>query len=141
MRLRNKKTGRVFDVMVREKSNGDGEYSIIVCNLRALRMGRSISSFLGEYDSLAKLYEDWEDYKPTEPLIKDEEIRKAVRAWAEANKIEEVAVLAHLVWGENKTEIAKSGDANLRIVFSGDLGIKMWTGVITVLCGEKECES
>ena len=27
-------------------------------------------------------------YKPTEPLIKDEKIRKAVRAWAEANDIE-----------------------------------------------------
>ena len=28
--------------------------------------------------------------KPTEPLIKDENIRKAVRAWAEVNSIEEV---------------------------------------------------
>ena len=28
--------------------------------------------------------------KPTEPLIKDEKIRKAVRAWAEANEICEV---------------------------------------------------
>lgn len=89
MWLRNKKTGRVFDVMVREKSNGDGEYSIIVCNLRAIRSARSVNCILGEYDSLAKLYEDWEDYKPTEPLIKDEKVRKAVRAWAEANGIDE----------------------------------------------------
>lgn len=55
MKLRDKKTGKVFDVIVREKSNGDGEYSIIVCNLRALRSARSVSSILGEYDSLAKL--------------------------------------------------------------------------------------
>lgn len=34
--------------------------------------------------SLEELNEHWEDYKPIEPLIKDEKIRKAVRAWAEA---------------------------------------------------------
>ncbi len=39
------------------------------------------------YYSLAELNADWEDYKPAEPLIKDEKIRKAVRAWAEANEI------------------------------------------------------
>ena len=39
------------------------------------------------YYSLAELNSDWEDYKPKEPLIKDEKIRKAVRAWAEANGI------------------------------------------------------
>lgn len=76
MKLRNKKMGKVFDVIVREKSNGDGEYSIIVCNLRALRSARSVSPILGEYDSLDKLNEEWEDYKPTEPLIKDEKVKK-----------------------------------------------------------------
>ena len=39
------------------------------------------------YYSLAELNADWEGYKPAEPLIKDEKIRKAVRAWAEANEI------------------------------------------------------
>ena len=38
-------------------------------------------------NSLAELNEEWEDYKPKEPLIKDEKVRKAVRAWAEANDI------------------------------------------------------
>lgn len=37
--------------------------------------------------SLEELNEHWEDYKPIEPLIKDEKIRKAVRAWAKANNI------------------------------------------------------
>ena len=36
------------------------------------------------YQSLAELNSEWEDYAPKEPLIKDEKIRKAVRAWAEA---------------------------------------------------------
>lgn len=84
MKLRNKKTGKVFDVIVREKSNGDGEYSIIVCNLRALRSARSVSSILGEYDSLAKFNEDWEDYKPIEPLIDDKDIRNRLKKWMEA---------------------------------------------------------
>ena len=40
-----------------------------------------------DYYSLAELNQDWEDYAPSEPLIKDEKIRKAIRAWAEANVI------------------------------------------------------
>ena len=36
--------------------------------------------------------EDWEDVEPKEPLIKDEKFRKAVRAWAEANNTEKVAI-------------------------------------------------
>ena len=42
------------------------------------------------YSSIEKFNEDWEDYMPKEPLIKDEKIRKAVRAWAEANNIRAV---------------------------------------------------
>lgn len=33
---------------------------------------------------------DTDVYEPTEPLIKDEKIRKAVRAWAEANSLKEI---------------------------------------------------
>ena len=42
------------------------------------------------YFSLSELLDEWEDYKPKEPLIKDEKIRKAVRAWAEANEVSQV---------------------------------------------------
>ena len=135
MKLRNKKTGKVFDVIVREKSNGDGEYSIIVCNLRALRSARSVSSILGEYDSLAKFNEDWEDYKPTEPLIKDEKIRKAVRAWAEALKVDTIRF-------ERFSQGFLFGDGNVysSINFDGcvfDLADgKEYT--ITELCGEEK---
>lgn len=38
-----------------------------------------------DYDTLADLVGEWEDYTPKEPLIKDEKIRKAVRAWAVPN--------------------------------------------------------
>ena len=138
MKLRNKKTGKVFDVIVREKSNGDGEYSTIVCNLRSPGSARSVSPILGEYDSLAKLNEEWEDYTPAEPLIKDEKIRKAVRAWSEAEGIEEVAVMCHLVWGEKMTEIVRISNAKQEITFKGDLEIKTGNYTITELCGEEK---
>lgn len=44
------------------------------------------------YDSLETLYKEWEDYTPKEPLIKDEKIRKALRAWADANDEKEINV-------------------------------------------------
>ena len=42
------------------------------------------------YFSLSELLDEWEDYVPKDPLIKNEKIRKAVRAWAEANNIRAV---------------------------------------------------
>ena len=66
MNLRNKKTGEVKKMW---KDN--------IC--------LSFSDCNKVYYSLAELNSEWEDYTPKEPLIKDEKIRKAVRAWAEAN--------------------------------------------------------
>lgn len=66
MKLRNKKTGEVKKMW---KDN--------IC--------LSFGDCNKVYYSLAELNDDWEDYKPAEPLIKDEKIRKAIRAWAEAN--------------------------------------------------------
>lgn len=63
MKLRNKKTGEV------EKC----EAITVQTDVR-----------INDYSSLAEVNEEWEDYKPAAPLIKDEKIRKAVRAWAEA---------------------------------------------------------
>lgn len=91
MKLRNKKTGEIFDTIIREKGGGD-TYSIIVCNIKEYSHPPIYRCILGEYDSLAKLNEDWEDYKLAEPLIKDEKIRKAVKAWAEVNVIKKIIV-------------------------------------------------
>lgn len=75
MKLRNKKTGEIVDdVQYRNYSFDDG-------------FGLRTSEKDYKYKTLAKFIEEWEDYKPTEPLIKDEKIRKAVRAWAEANGV------------------------------------------------------
>lgn len=72
MKLRNKQTGEIMD---------DAEYrNYSVPGGFGFRMNGKE----WEYHSLTELNEEWEDYDPAEPLIKDEKIRKAVRAWADA---------------------------------------------------------
>lgn len=88
MKLRNKKTGEICELASirqywREEKDGGMGY----CLITSLVDGGE--QFV--YNSLAELNEEWEDYKPAEPLIKDEKIRKAVRAWAEVNGIKSVA--------------------------------------------------
>lgn len=70
MKLRNKKTGE------------HGNYQVISAG-NLIRVRGYISDESWQYDCLADFNDKWEDYKPAEPLIKDEKIRKAVRAWAE----------------------------------------------------------
>lgn len=74
MKLRNKKTGDIWDF--------DGGFAMKASHETAERAG-AVSGVLTCYaDSLAELNEEWED---VEPLIKDEKIRKVVRAWADGN--------------------------------------------------------
>lgn len=77
MKLRNKKTGEIWDIpKMRHPTMQEDDISFFV-------YGKN-EGHLFSYKSLAELNEEWEDYNPAEPLIKDEKIRKAVRAWAEA---------------------------------------------------------
>lgn len=74
MKLRNKMTGDLGDLQISQKhivvtvGNGSSEVSMSI------------------YKSLNELNKEWEDYAPKEPLIKDEKIRKVVRAWAKVNR-------------------------------------------------------
>ena len=72
MKLRKKKTGAIVECE-----------NIVFTHCNALAL--DWEQYTPNVNSLAELNEEWEDYKPAEPLIKDEKIRKAVRAWAEAN--------------------------------------------------------
>ena len=77
MKLRNRKTGEIIElvlIQIDDKHSNDHELEMIY----------------GEPITLEVLNKYCEDYKPTEPLIKDEKIRKAVRAWAEALGLQEV---------------------------------------------------
>lgn len=124
MRLRNKKTGEIrnaVDIDMYTDSVylqvSDGEFN-----------NKTI-----EYHSLAELLDEWEDYNPKEPLIKDEKIRKAVRAWAEANDIMEINVASsgYELWG---------GIDDWCIHFGGNpfKNIKPLKYTIEELCGDEE---
>ena len=84
MRLRNKKTGEIVEPL----STGPIDLYFYPNEYKG---GDDIER--ETYQSLAELNDEWEDYKPKEPLIKDEKIRKAVRAWAEANGREYLLVI------------------------------------------------
>lgn len=75
MRLHNKRTGKIIECE-----------NIVFAHCNAY--GLDWEQYASNANSLAELNEDWEDYTPAEPLIKDEKIRKAVRAWAEACDVE-----------------------------------------------------
>ena len=120
MKLRNKKTGEIIESacigVFKHKSSGDCE-----------RVDT-------EARSLEKFFEVWEDYAPKEPLIKDEKIRKAVRAWADINNIIEVCYDA--VWNAFRMD---------DFVCSFDYDFDRYDGLvdgchytIAQLCGEEE---
>ncbi len=140
MKLRNKNTGEVFDALIREKG-GAGSYSLIVCDIKSYEQSKSTLDathfVLDEYETLTELNEDWEDYKPAEPLIKDEKIRKAVRAWADANEISE-AQYDRYTSGFS----ASDADHNLLSMISFDGFVFMFVDgeyyTIDELCGEEE---
>ena len=126
MKLRNKKTGEIVD---------GGFILIPAC-----------TGFIGNpTKSLAELNEEWEDYAPKEPLIKDEKIRKAVRAWAEANdygKDEEYQYEDFSTgWKSWSLEHHQNGDDN-EIHFNGGIDFRKMNhqGYYTIaeLCGEEE---
>lgn len=132
MKLRNKKTGEIKDVESLGHADSlrrDFGYQVTLSwnkmdNLDECRT----------YKTLAELNEEWEDYTPSEPLIKDEKIRKAVRAWAEATKIKSV-------WYDcyHHTLRNRHTQADKHIGCGEALGLyedRLYT--ISELCGEEE---
>lgn len=121
MRLRNKKTGEIKSI---EEIIRDAFLS-------------------NELDSLKSIDAIWEDVDDTNdtniPLIKDERIRKAVKAWADAN-----GVKAARYRDDNYQFIAEDTDLGSMIEFE-TMREKLeheHTYTITELCGEEEeCES
>jgi hypothetical protein len=75
MKLRNKKTGEV----------------VVEVNKIGLVWNRfGMPADIGQYDSLAELNEEWEDYAPKEPRINNEDARDAVYSWALSLQVHEV---------------------------------------------------
>ena len=63
MKVRNKKTGEIWDIV-----------KVLTCDYPS-------------YETLKQLNEDWEDCTPKEPLIKDDKIREIIRLWAKVNGV------------------------------------------------------
>lgn len=124
MKLKNKKTGEIERVTMMASYSG-GELQI----RHYPDEDFEADSQFKEYHSLAELNEEWEDYKPAEPLIKDEKIRKAVRVWAEAEEIESTYYKV--------PDTFESIDGTARIEF-GVFGFDEGRYTIAELCGEEQ---
>lgn len=127
MKLRNKKTGEIGQIGYVATQDGQ----IIVEDISGQEYPYSV---ICSYGTLEELNKEWEDYKPKEPLIKDEKIRKAVRAWAEANELEpdyEVKYDADM-YGLNSWQT----DINFNYRIDGLEHNEEYT--IAELCGEEE---
>lgn len=124
MRLRNKETGKVqtCDMVVITDEKIDGEIA-------------SLNKHTFIFRSIEQFNDEYEAYKPVEPLIKDEKIRKAVKAWAEANDFTNEIEVRSLNAG------TRFSDGHWSIEFIGyfiyDLKIDS-TYTIDELCGEEE---
>lgn len=93
-----------------------------------------------DFGTLAELNEYWEDYGPKESLIKDEKIRKAVRAWAEANRTKYVWVSTalkgiHLMQDFEHLQLTEYKQS---ITFECEADFKSGNYTIAELCGEEE---
>ena len=102
---------------------------------------RGISYTIVHKDQLEKnpnILTDWfEEIKPAEPLIKDEKIRKAVRAWAEANDVLEVFI--DRIGDGTYIELYDEDDGRRRISALRPAGLKTGEAyTIAELCGEEE---
>ena len=125
MKLRNKKTGEIVESacigIFKHQSSGDCE---------------RIDT---EARSLAKVLEYWEDYTPQEPLIEDEKIRKAVRAWVNANRWTDDVRLEFNDFGYHESWSLEQHTDNNEIHFSGRMPNCMHKQLYTIteLCGEE----
>ena len=128
MKLRNKKTGEIVEPL----SSGPIDLYFYPNEHESRAMISRMT-----YKSLAELNDDWEDYRPVDPLIKDEKIRKAVRAWAEANEISQ-AQFDRYISGFS----ASDDEHNILSMISFDGFVFMFVDgkiySIAELCGEEE---
>lgn len=128
------KAGEIFEIFdgnlykINESDGEDTEYEVMVYHASTLK-------------KFPNILEDWfepidaEDINVTNiPLVKDEKIRKAVCAWAEANDITKVCYDAH--W-----DAFRCSDFVIAFDYDFDIhdGLKdMKSYTITELCGEEE---
>lgn len=125
MKLRNKKTGDIWEF-------DSISMKILDTTMEKLKArGWSGSCFA---NSIAELNEEWEDVEDINvPFIKDEKIRKAVRAWADANGIDRCVCKdeMHCITFETERGMFISFENADPIPPEGNFGI-------TQLCGDEK---
>lgn len=132
MKLRNKKTGEVADFKI------IADYDDCSSGWRLEKQDGSVLF----YDFIDEIKEEWEDYKPKEPLIKNTGARDVMRLWAKVNHIPTNATTIeyHFVESLCGTE-SEFWDNNLHIMFYGKIAPNAVHGkiyTIDELCGEEE---
>lgn len=123
MKLRNKKTG-----------------DIGFCKFHIVHSSPNAPLY---YYSLREVLEDWEDYEPEEPLIKDENIRKAVMSLPyEKLKFEKRDDKWVVFDGEPNLHRKLVGGLEIIILQEPFKGCEIGrTYSHEELCGEEECEN
>lgn len=126
MKLRNKKTGEIKSI---EEIIRDAFLS-------------------NELDSLKSIDTNWEDVDVTNatniPIIKDEKVRKAVRAWADVQGIKEVKYIEGIASSDFRHMFEYGSRGTNRGIIHWGYGILLYgledgkTYSITELCGEEE---
>ena len=135
MKLRNKKTGELVDAW----SFYDGNESV---NIKYFTDDGQVNL---EYNSLSELNDEWEDYEPVEPLIKDknhperaEKARKTLKMWGDANGFKKVSYRVDS-WVSTFYNECNPAECATTIEFGWIMeGLKPGTYDITELCGEEE---
>lgn len=130
MKLRNKKTGEIKEW----QRVGAIDYG-----------GLNEVYDSAEYNSLAELNDEWEDYEPVEPLIEDknhperaEKARKTLKMWADANGFKKVSFHVDS-WTSVFYNECNPAECATTIEFGWIMeGLKPGTYGITELCGDEE---
>lgn len=91
MRLRNKKTKEIIEIDYISVNRSAFD---VIDGRTGKKLAENVETMPLCYLGIEELRNEWEDYKPAEPLIKDEKVRKAVRAWAEVNSLKWAAYSA-----------------------------------------------
>ena len=129
MILRNKKTGEV----------GEAYWSTFRENGTDLCISLHKNGAYVEVRSLAELNEEWEDYKPKEPLIEYEKARKVFQEWVKLYDAERFRA-THLFDSKMYMTVLRSTDLTTEpsIDLPGHIGKDSEIYTIDELCGEDE---
>lgn len=137
MKLRNKKTGEIVEWLTLKLMDLN-EIEFDYMDMRGHERSWS-------YSSLEKFNEEWEDYEPAEPLIKDAGMREVLRLWAKVNLIPSNATTIEYQLAETLTGTeTEFWDNNLHIMFYGNIAPNAVHGkiyTIAELCGEDNDEA